>query len=270
MWLTWLADAARTTGYPVVEDAGWLTRGNRDSVRPDGSMSACEGVVGHHTAGPPTGNYPSLRVVRSGRPGLVGLLSHLGLARDGTIYVIGAGHAYHAGTSAHAGFTNLNDKYVGIEAESVGDGTWTSRQLDCYPKLCGAVLKHIGQRSDRYASHRVAALPAGRKIDPAGITDTWMRERIDAFMGSGPAPAGEPWIGLPTMKAGDRSAAVMILHRFLVARFPSYANFTPTGFYGPQTTATMKEFQRRTGVAGDGSIVGPQTKKALWEQGFRG
>ena len=78
MWLEFLADAARLSGYPVIEVDGWRRRGH-------GEMRLCEGVVGHHTATPASakGNYPSLAVVRDGRAGLAGPLSALGLGRDG-------------------------------------------------------------------------------------------------------------------------------------------------------------------------------------------
>lgn len=186
MWLTWLADAARLTGYPVIEVTGWQSRGH-------GQMVACEGVVGHHTAGPATGNYPSLNTVVNGRPDLEGPLAHLGLARDGTIYVIAAGCAWHAGNSAWAGFTSLNDKFIGIEAESVGNGTdWTAAQLDAYPKLVGALLYTMQRGVDRYCAHRTCALPAGRKIDPTGIDDGWMRTQAQAVINTltGPPATG--------------------------------------------------------------------------------
>jgi hypothetical protein len=85
----WLAQAARMTDFPVVEVDGWRSRGH-------GGMDTLEGVVLHHTAGPASGDYPSLRVVRDGRPGLAGPLAQLGLARSGTIFVIAAGLSYHA------------------------------------------------------------------------------------------------------------------------------------------------------------------------------
>jgi N-acetylmuramoyl-L-alanine amidase/Putative peptidoglycan binding domain len=275
MYLTWLADAARRTGYPVVESAGWLTRGH-------GPMSMCEGVVGHHTAtsAKAGGDYPSLGIVRDGRSNLKGPLSHLGLGRNGTVYVIAAGNCWHAGVSVWAGFTNLNDKFIGIEAENPGDGSWTTAQLDAYPKLVGALLFAMKRGPGRYASHRSVAIPAGRKPDPAGLTDEWMRTHAVRFMEalagpsapvtpSGAASAGE----LPTLREGDRNDDVMALHRWLTRMYPSYASFTPTGFYGPLTVDAVAEFQRRTGVTGpdaDGTIIGPRTNRALWAEGYRG
>ena len=63
--IPWLVDAARLTGYPVTEVGGWQGRGH-------GGMRVLEGVVCHHTAGPKTGNMPSLGVITNGRAGLAG------------------------------------------------------------------------------------------------------------------------------------------------------------------------------------------------------
>ena len=81
MMLTDLADACRKSGLKVIEANGWRTRGH-------GQMAAVRTIVCHHTAGPSTGNMPSLNTIINGRPGLEGPLSQLGLARDGTVYVI--------------------------------------------------------------------------------------------------------------------------------------------------------------------------------------
>ena len=86
-----------------------------------------------------------------------------------------------------------------------------------------------------------------------------------------PIPSGEG--GLPTVRYGERSAAVLHLQAFMVNHFGSYSAFTPTGYYGDATKAAVAEFQRRTGITGpdaDGSIVGPRTNAKLWFYGFRG
>jgi hypothetical protein len=274
MMLVWLADAARKVGYPVVEVPGWKTRGH-------GPMAMCEGVVGHHTGTPATaqGDYPSLGVVRDGRAGLAGPLSHLGLGRSGAIYVIAAGTCWHAGTSVHAGYRNLNDKYVGIEAEDNGDGVWTNEQRDAYPKLVGSLLYVMKRGPGRYVSHRSCALPVGRKPDPAGMSDEWMRTHATRWIQTlmGPPPQIVPPTGsadeLPTLRFGDQSEDVRALQAFMKRRYPTYTPFEPTSFYGPATTKTMAEYQKRKGItvpSADGTIVGPRTNEALWADGYRG
>lgn len=162
VYVPWLVDAARMTGYPVVEVDGWQRRGSR-------SMRRVEGVVAHHTANPSTrGDYPSLKIVSSGRAGLRNSLSAFGLGRSGTVYVIAAGESWHAGASAWAGHQDLNDEFLGIEAESCGTGDdWTREQRDCYPRLAAAILYYMRRGADRLAGHKEVCLPRGRKIDPA-------------------------------------------------------------------------------------------------------
>lgn len=181
VWPGWLADAARMTGYPVVEVGGWRTRGH-------GGMRVVEVVVAHHTADGPTGDYPSLRIVRDGRAGLSGPLSQLGLGRRGTIYVIAAGQSWHAGASSWAGFWDLNDEAIGIEAESVGTrDDWTPEQRDCYPRLCAALLHFMRRRADRCGAHKEVCRPAGRKIDPAYWHMPGMRGEIQRYLDNPPS-----------------------------------------------------------------------------------
>ncbi|GAY12026.1 N-acetylmuramoyl-L-alanine amidase [Pseudonocardia sp. N23] len=200
IYVPWLADAARLTGYPVAEVSGWRNRGH-------GGMTAVEGVVCHHTAGPRTGEYPSLQVVRDGHAGLPGPLAHLGLGRSGTVYVIAAGLSYHAGDSGWAGLSSLNYRFIGIEAESTGAGSgdWTPEQVDCYPRLVAALLYFMRRNASRVCAHRECAIPKGRKIDPTGIDMTAFRGRVAALLadplhriprggasGAGPAPTLRP------------------------------------------------------------------------------
>lgn len=184
IYVPWLADAARLTGYPVVEIAGWRSRGH-------GGMSSCEGVVLHHTAGPKAGEFPSLAVVRDGRAGLSGPLANYGLGRSGTVYVNAAGLAHHAGASQWQGkdpggqpfaFTNLNARFLGVEAEDDGDGTWTAEQRDCYPRLAAALCYFMRRSAARVCAHRECAMPLGRKPDPAGVDLPAFRAAVAGYL----------------------------------------------------------------------------------------
>jgi hypothetical protein len=160
MMLTWLADVLRAGGLNVTEIPGWQSRGHCQ-------MKGCFGVLGHHTAGPASGNYPSLAVVRDGRSNLAGPLCNLGLARDGSWLVVAAGVAWHAGTGVlpWCPRDEGNDYLIGIEAESTGLGDWTPAQLTSYPKGVAVLLAHLGLPADRFAGHLEYA--PTRKIDPA-------------------------------------------------------------------------------------------------------
>lgn len=173
IYVPWLADAARMTGYPVVEVPGWRGLGH-------GSMRVVEGVVGHHTANPQRGDYPSLNIVRNGRGDLAGPLAQMGLARSGTVFIIAAGLSYHAGASSWSGFTDLNDEFVGIEAESAGTvDDWTPEQRDCYPRLVAALLYYMRRGMDRFGFHKEVCRPQGRKVDAAFWDPANMRGRIE-------------------------------------------------------------------------------------------
>jgi hypothetical protein len=175
IYIPWLGDAARLTGFPVVEVTGWRTRGH-------GGYRVVEGVTPHHTGGAATGEYPSLGVVRDGRADLAGPLSAYGIGRSGTIYVIAAGVSWHAGASRWAGFTDLNDEFLGIEAESTGTGVWTAAQRDVYPRLCAAALYYMSRDASRIGAHREVCLPAGRKVDPTGIDMPTLRAQVATML----------------------------------------------------------------------------------------
>lgn len=175
IWIAWLADAARLTGYKTVEVEGWRGHGH-------GGFRVVELVTGHHTADGP-GEYPSLNIVRKGRADLAGPLSNYGLGRSGTIYVIAAGSCWHAGASRWAGFTDLNDEAIGIEAESRGTvDDWTPQQRDCYPRLVAACLYYMRRDSSRFCGHKECALPPGRKIDPAYWDLNAFRARVAWYL----------------------------------------------------------------------------------------
>lgn len=158
VWLLDLADAARASGLPVVETDGWRTRGH-------GPMEGVRTILCHHTAGPAEGDMPSLGVVTNGRPDLPGPLCNLALARSGTVYVVAAGTAWHAGEVA-VPTTQSNVWAVGIEAEATGVDPWPPRQYDAYVALCRALIDQYGLSPARVLGHKEVAVPPGRKIDP--------------------------------------------------------------------------------------------------------
>jgi hypothetical protein len=157
MMLLDLAEAARRSGLTVVEEPGWRTRGH-------GSMTAVRSITCHHTAGPATGDAPSLAVVRDGRGDLPGPLAHLVLARSGTVHVVAAGVCFHTGGTWESWQSNQNA--VGIEAEATGHDGWPAAQYAAYARLCRALADHYGVPYARVLGHREVAKPVGRKVDP--------------------------------------------------------------------------------------------------------
>jgi len=252
VWATWLADALRETGYPVVEVSGWKTRGTR-------GMNAVEGITPHHTVGAKTGNYPSLNVVKNGRAGLSGPLSQLGLGRDGTWYVIAAGRSNHAGTSSWAGFSNLNGSFIGVEAESVGNGKdWTAAQLDSYARGTAAVLKYIRRNSSRVGAHKEICVPRGRKIDPAGINMNQFRSTVQGFLDHPSTLRKGGIVAKPekTYRVGERELKVTVpqLGGPDVVAIQGWAGVKADGFYGPKTADAVKVVQQKVGVPVTGVV----------------
>jgi len=163
--LTGLAVILRGAGLNVVEVAGWKTRGH-------GVMASVKGIIVHHTAGPKTGDYPSLGIVRDGTPSLAGPLAQLGLGRSGTCFVIAAGRAYHAGNTINDSIYG-NSNAIGIEAEGVGlpatdsgHAHWPEVQYQSYVNGVKALQKAYSVPTARVLGHKEAAVPKGRKIDP--------------------------------------------------------------------------------------------------------
>ena len=182
MLLTDLADACRKSGLKVVETPGWKTRGH-------GALYSVQTIVCHHTATAKSapGDYPSIGVVRDGRSDLAGPLAQLGLGRSGTVYVIAAGVAYHAGEVRESSMDNWHA--IGIEAEADGLSPWPAAQIDAYARLCAALADHYHVPVARVLGHKEVCAPAGRKTDPNFDMDAF-RARV--------ANAGRDWFDMAT------------------------------------------------------------------------
>ena len=165
LMLTDLADVLRNAGLTVIEVDGWQTRAH-------GPLAEIRSIICHHTAGPPTGDYPSLPVVRDGRPDLAGPLAQLGLGRSGTWYVIASGLSYHAGVVTDP--TLFSNKHaIGVEAEGTGvpstdtgHAYWPEVQWQSYVQGVKALQTAYGVPTARVRGHKEIASPIGRKIDP--------------------------------------------------------------------------------------------------------
>jgi peptidoglycan hydrolase-like protein with peptidoglycan-binding domain len=266
-FLTRLADVARRTGYPVTEVSGWRERGH-------GPQPEVQGIVCHHTAGPAGGgDYPSLAVVRDGRPGLDGPLSHFGLGRSGHIYVIAAGRCWHNAPSTSDFHTN--SRSLGIEAENDGSQPWPAEQLDAYRKLCAELCREFGLPASRVKAHREVNTS---KPDPHSIDMDDFRAAVAALVDGQPAPggggAGPSWTEdivkqLPLIRRGDDNFDVKTVRGCLFARgrVPRAAYAEPADglegwlnstVYDDQLVELVREFQRSEGLDADGE-VGPQT-----------
>jgi peptidoglycan hydrolase-like protein with peptidoglycan-binding domain len=251
--LTWLAQVLKDAGLKVAEQPGWQDRGR-------GPMGVVRGIICHHTAGPRSGNMPSLKVITDGRPGLPGPLSQLGLGRDGTFFVIAAGRANHAGAGSWEGIKTGNFSFIGIEAENTGlgnDQPWPAVQMDAYKRGCAAILKKLGADASMCCGHKEYALPKGRKPDPSFDMDAF-RADVEAIMkGTGkvlpPIPAADNK-ARPTLRRGAKGDLVKIIQ--------AKVGVGVDGDFGARTEAAVRAFQASKGLVPDG-IVGPMSWKAI-------
>lgn len=215
-----------TWGCPVELVAGYATRGST-TFSPRGSLS-------HWTAGPKTGDRPSLHICIHGRTDLPGPLCNVFLTRAGVAVVVAAGRPNHAGSGSWKGLAG-NSAVFGTEAENSGGGEWTAAQRVTYPRINAAFAMLGGFDAPMCAGHSEWA--PTRKIDIRDYTMERMRREVAALLLEGPR-------GL----SRDHT-------RLLQARVGA----TVDGVWGEGTTRAM---QKWLGVTADG-VLGPGSLKAL-------
>ncbi|QOI67668.1 endolysin [Arthrobacter phage Orcanus] len=173
MLLSNLAAALRRHGLTVVETPGWKNRGfaGRDLVE-------VRGVLWHHTATNRArfagADAPTLQMCIEGRPDVAGPLCHIVFGRDGTVYLVAAGLANHAGAGEAPNVPRDQGNYylIGIEMESSGVAPWdwTPDQLRVAPYLGAALerecLGHLPEALRLQIGH--LEYSSQGKIDPAG------------------------------------------------------------------------------------------------------
>jgi endonuclease/exonuclease/phosphatase family metal-dependent hydrolase len=189
----------RDAGLKVVEVDGWRDRGRPGSFAP-------VGVLCHHTATKKsTSDAAVVRLLRVGRSDLPGPLCQIGLARDGTVYLIAAGRANHAGRAKASGTVAAgdgNELYIGIEAFNDGVGEpWPTVQREAYELVCAVLsVKITGNSAQTVRGHKETSVTG--KIDPRGIDMGKFRTDVAAKMKAltTPPPAPKPPAVDPTLK----------------------------------------------------------------------
>lgn len=257
MRLTDLARLADTKyGLRVRFEDGWKTHGASGGAQ----MSRVSGVLWHHDVSPRKGTYPLRTMLRNGRAGLSGPLCHIGFDRDGTVWVIGAGKANHAGKGSVPGVPRNtgNTRLIGIEMTSAGTRPWdwTAAQLAAMPLLGAALSDIYGLSSSQHWGHMEYSSTG--KIDPAGLPGgmSGLRSRISAVnFGAGTArpPLGD---GNPSGLADvDKSQAWL-----------DSLGYDPgpiDGVFGSKTEAATKRFQQEFGITPADGRPGPATRQAM-------
>ena len=257
-----LERAVKKAGVKYKKVSGWSSRGH-------GAMGTIRSVMAHHTAGPASGDHPSLNVVTHGRPGLSGPLAQLFLSRNGTVYLVAAGRAYHAGVVKSSIYQNSHS--IGIEAEATGTSSWPDKQVDAYAKLCKALCKEFGLSTSRVVGHKEACSPSGRKIDP-NFNMSQFRAKVNGAKGGVSTSTGstgggggkyEPSkakhkVGSRVMGLYDGGTDVLWLQKRL---YKLGYDLDRDGRFGPGTEKAVKALQKKAKIARDG-LAGKDTIKA--------
>jgi len=167
MILSNLANELRAYGLSVIETVGWANRGYAGQ-----DLQEVRGILWHHTATNRQrfagSNAPTLQMCIDGRPDVAGPLCNIVFGRDGTVYMVAAGVANHAGAGVAYNIPRDygNHYLIGIEMESSGIAPWdwTPDQLRVAPYL-GAALERITGATLQIGHLEYSSQG---KIDPAG------------------------------------------------------------------------------------------------------
>jgi LysM repeat protein len=143
---------------------------------------APRGVVFHHTASNRnSGPAPALAICVNGRSDLPGPLCNVMIGRDGTVYVIAAGRANHAGLGGpwrSIPKDSGNAYTVGVEVENDGVGEqWSQELLRVCDRVFATLLVGLRHSESWLFGHKEWAAARG-KIDPARIDMGQYRRRV--------------------------------------------------------------------------------------------
>ena len=160
-------------GLTVRKVKGWKTRsaGSFDPV----------GVCLHHTATQSTsGDLPAAGVVTNGVAGIPGPLCNILIGRSGTVLMVAAGRANHAGLGGplhDIPKDQGNAHLVGIECENNGTGEpWPDEQRRAMTIVSAILLERLGQPARMCVDHKQWA--PKRKIDLGGIEMDDFRKQV--------------------------------------------------------------------------------------------
>ncbi|GHA65756.1 peptidoglycan-binding protein [Streptomyces termitum] len=272
-----LLAALRAEGVTVVEHPGWRTH---DRGRA-GAWGPVAGVMIHHTVS--SGTAHSVELCSDGYQGLPGPLCHGVVAKDGTVHLISAGRANHAGGgdpsvlravvteaygdrppaprehqgSAHA--VDGNARFYGFECVNLGDGAdpWPAAQLDAIERVSAALCRAHSWGARSVIGHLEWS---DWKSDPKGFGMPGMRDRIQRRLAAAPAgkppaarppaPRHQPFPGTSFFRGAPSSPVVTAMGRRLTAEGCGRYQVGP----GPRWTEADRQsyaaWQRKLGFRG--------------------
>ncbi|MFD3637959.1 peptidoglycan-binding protein [Streptomyces sp. NBUL23] len=280
-----LLAALHAEGVTVVEHPGWRTHDRNHK----GAWGPVNGVMIHHTVS--SGSAASVALCRNGHASLPGPLCQGVIDKAGTVHLISAGRANHAGGGdpdvlrrvvaedygdrppaprAHdgsAGAVDGNARFYGFECVNLGDGRdpWPAVQLDAIERASAAICRAHGWSARSVIGH---AEWSAAKVDPRGFTMPSMRARVGSRLA---APARDTPTGpsAPPSKPGAPAT-------------PRYQPFPGAHFFTARPSSpVVTAMGRRLSAEGCGAYaVGPgprwteadRRSYAAWQRklGFRG
>ncbi|MER8042703.1 peptidoglycan-binding protein [Streptomyces sp. NPDC094032] len=274
-----LVAALRAEGVTVVEHDGWRTH-NRNHA---GDWGPVVGVMIHHTVS--SGTAASVRICNDGYEGLPGPLCHGVIAKDGTVHLLSAGRANHAGGGdpsvlqavitetygtrppaprehqGSAGAIDGNSRFYGFECINLGNGVdpWPPAQLLAIERVSAALCHAHSWGARSVIGHSEWS---DWKNDPRGFGMPAMRERVQRRLGQDPAkpkpptttptkpPAYEPFPGTSFFRSAPSSPVITAMGRRLVAEDCGRYKTGP----GPRWTEADQQsyaaWQRKLGFSG--------------------
>ncbi len=189
VWVKWLADALRAEGCDVVEEANWSTTGRPSST---GDFDPY-GSTWHHTGTTTSDSnpIPTLAYVKEGNSDAPGPLCHGLIGYDGSIHLIAAGRANHAGKSNGFGPFVTGDgnwQTIGWEIDYNGTQKMSPAQYDAAIRAATAVLRHFRKNESYAVGHKETSTTG--KWDPGGYDMDAMRADVKAMLAGPPGGGG--------------------------------------------------------------------------------
>ena len=279
------ADLLTQWGYKVTRVAGWESR--QASTIPLVPVA----IIQHHTAARET--PLSYLLDGDSQRHLPGPLSQWQVKRSGEIILLAAGYANHAGyvdpaafdviASGHAPLDaevipgpdsttwSANRHSIGIEADGPGGpDDWSAEETAACIALNAALNITYGWTAAvRTGAHK--EITRRKPADPVVHMGRFRRDilaEIGRRTGS-PAEASPLSSTSETIRKGSTGAAVLRWTTWLHSMFSYAAKVSPGTYFGEDTEAATREFQRRVNLDADG-IVGPKTYAAARKLGFKG
>lgn len=136
--------------------------------------------------------------------------ANLWINRQGIVYMVGAGVAWHAGAVNNQKWANKNS--IGIELDLTVGELQTPDQLEAV-RLVTAVILRKSNRSaeDGMSFHKTICSPVGRKVDPYGLDLGTERGHlqtvINLLAGIGQAPQPVPATPVPVPEPAPATPA---------------------------------------------------------------